>query len=66
MNLTQAAWWLAVLGAINVGLTVLNFNVVDTLVGSWPQLAQILYLLIGVSGLYLLLTNLSSTGKKKR
>lgn len=66
MNLTTVAWWVTVLGAVNVGLTALSFNVVELVFGSWPQLVQIVYLLIGVSGLYLLLTALGGGKKKKR
>lgn len=64
MNVTILAWWVMVLGAVNVGLSALNFNLVEMLLGGWPQLVQIVNLLVGVSGLYYLLT--AFTGGKKR
>lgn len=65
MNITVIAWWVMVLGAVNVGLMALGMNVVEMLLGGIPQLAQIVYLLVGVSGVYYLLTAFSP-GKKKR
>ena len=47
----KTALVLANVGAINWGLNALGFNLVDTLVGSWPTVAMIVYLLIGVCGL---------------
>ena len=64
MGLGQLAWWLVVIGAINWGLAALNFNLVEMLFGSWPQLVTIVYLLVGVSGVYALVNSLG--GKKKR
>ena len=63
MGLGQLAWWLVVIGAINWGLAALNFNLVEMLFGSWPQLVTIVYLLVGVSGVYALVNSLG--GKKK-
>lgn len=60
-SLTTIAWWLVVLGAVNTGLGALNFNVVDSL---GTGVAQIVYLLVGVSGVYALVTALTG-GKKK-
>lgn len=65
MNLTTVAWWVVVLGAVNVGLAALSFDVVELFLGGWPQLVQIVNLLIGVAGVYYLLTTLSG-GKSKR
>ena len=65
MGLGQIAWWLVVLGAINWGLAALNFNLVEMLFGSWPQVVTIVYLLVGVSGVYALVNSLGG-GKKKR
>ena len=45
---------LVVVSAINVGLTALGYNVLGMLLGGIPQLAMILSLLIGLSGLYIL------------
>ncbi len=49
------AWLLVVVGAINWGLWgVANLNLVESLLGAWPVLVQVTYILIGLSGLYLL------------
>lgn len=63
MGLSQIAWWLVVIGAINWGLDALGFNVVELIFGSWPQLVTIVYLLVGASGVYALVNSLG--GKKK-
>jgi len=47
----KVALVLANVGAINWGLDALGFNVVDLLVGSWPTVAMVVYLLVGVCGL---------------
>lgn len=65
-GLTKAAWWLVVIGAVNWGLDALNFNVVELVLGSWPQLVTIVYLLVGVSGVYYLLMALGGGSGKKR
>lgn len=46
---------LTIVGAINWGLTALGLNVVNMLVGGWPALETSVYLLVGVSGVYVLL-----------
>ena len=55
-NLGMLAWWLVVIGALNWGLVVLGFNLVD-MIGMWttPMLATLIYALVGLSGIYLLL-----------
>ena len=54
-------WWLVVLGAVNWGLYGLgmflggaNFNVVNLVLGTWPTLEALFYVLVGLSGLWLL------------
>lgn len=55
-NLGMVAWWLVVIGAINWGLVVLGFNLVDTIgMMTSPMLATLIYALVGLSGVYLLL-----------
>ncbi|MFH0838401.1 MAG: DUF378 domain-containing protein [Patescibacteria group bacterium] len=57
-GLYTLAMVLVVVGAINWGLAGLggflgsNLNVVNLLVGSWPTVESIVYLLVGVSGLW--------------
>ncbi|MDO8503575.1 MAG: DUF378 domain-containing protein [bacterium] len=54
-NWETVAWWLVVIGAINWGLVGLaNINLVNVVVGSWPTLEKVVYLLVGLSGLWLL------------
>lgn len=55
------AWWLVVIGALNWGLVGLgdllqagNWNVVELVLGAWPVLVTLVYLLVGLSGLWLL------------
>lgn len=70
MNITMILWWIMVLGAVNVGLSALGFNLIETFLGTWPELARIVYLLIGASGVYYLLTAFSGgttkTSRKRK
>lgn len=57
----QWAWWLVVIGALNWGLVGLgsllgagDWNVVAAVLGAWPVLVDVVYLLVGLSGLWLL------------
>jgi uncharacterized membrane protein YuzA (DUF378 family) len=44
---------LLIVGGINWGLVgLLNMNVVEMLLGSMPMLVKIVYILVGVSGVY--------------
>ncbi len=46
---------LVVLGAVNWGLIgLLNLDLVNTLVGAWPLVVRVVYILVGLSGLWLL------------
>jgi uncharacterized protein len=57
-NVTLVAVVLVIIGAVNWGLVGLggllgtNLNVVNLLVGSWPVVENIVYLLVGIAGLY--------------
>ena len=55
--LHMGAFLLVAIGAINWGLTALGFNVVNMLLGAWPTVETVVYLLVGVSGVYILLTH---------
>lgn len=47
------AFSLAMVGALNWGLVgLLNFDLVMTLLGSWPGLVKLVYILVGVSAVY--------------
>lgn len=47
------AFSLAMVGALNWGLVgLLNFDLVTTLLGSWPGLVRFVYILVGASAVY--------------
>lgn len=51
----MAALLIGVIGCINWGLIgIANFNLVEFLFGSIPFLVMVVYLLVGISGIYLL------------
>ena len=73
-TLHMASFTLVVVGALNWGLIGLfNFNLVNVIFGSMPQLEQLTYILVGVSAVYIFLThksdcmicNDSKKGRKK-
>ncbi len=49
----QIALWLAIIGAINWGLTALGFNLVDAITGNAVWLENLIYIIVGLAGLYL-------------
>lgn len=53
-NLDWFALVLVVIGALNWGLVVFNFNLVTALFGSWSWLVKTIYTLVGLSGLYMI------------
>ena len=52
------AWILVMIGALNWGLVGIggfaggNWNVVDLILGAWPQVEWIVYILVGLAGIY--------------
>jgi uncharacterized membrane protein YuzA (DUF378 family) len=53
MKLKTVSKCLVILGALEVGLMgVLNFDLVGSLLGGWPMLVKVVYILVGVSGLW--------------
>ncbi len=66
MNLKTVSKWLVVLGALEVGLMgLLSFDLIGSLLGSFPMLVKVVYILIGAAGVwgaYAMATN----KKKKR
>ena len=49
---------LVVVGALNWGLVgLLNMNLVMMLLGSWPMVEKLVYVLVGLSAVYLLVTH---------
>lgn len=58
-TVSMLAWVLVIVGGVNwglVGLSMLtgggNWNVVNLLLGSWPMVEGIVYLLVGLSAVY--------------
>ena len=57
------AWILVIIGGLNWllvgigGFAGTNLNVVNLLLGAWPQVEWIVYLLVGVSAVYELFTH---------
>ena len=43
------AYILLVIGGLNWGLSAVGYNVVDMLLGSWPGVEQLVYILVGLS-----------------
>ncbi|MBI4130080.1 DUF378 domain-containing protein [Candidatus Roizmanbacteria bacterium] len=71
-ELHMVAFLLAMIGALNWGLVgLLNFNLVEMLLGSMPVLMKLVYILVGAGAVYILATHqtdckyCSSAGKKK-
>jgi len=58
--LHMAAFTLVIVGAVNWGLVGLfNFNLVNTILASVPGVEQIVYILVGASGVYIGATHMS-------
>ena len=64
----MAAWWLMWIGAVNWGLIGVgsfmgkNWNVVGLLLGRWPQVESIVYILVGVSAIMMLMKDKCKMG----
>ena len=53
--MSQVAYWLTIIGGLNWGLVGLSkLDLVDTLFGSIPMLATVVYALVGLSALYMI------------
>ncbi len=51
---------LTVIGALNWGLVgLMNVNVVQLILSPWPALLRIVYILVGLSAVYLALTHIN-------
>ncbi len=54
----MVAWWLVIIGAINWGLVGISgfidglyLNVVNLLLGNWPAVESLVYVLVGIAAL---------------
>jgi uncharacterized membrane protein YuzA (DUF378 family) len=58
--LHMVAFVLTVLGALNWGLVGLfKFNLVTTVLGSFPSVITVVYVLVGLSAVYLIVTHMN-------
>ena len=59
-NLHMVAFALLVVGGLNWGLLALfNFNLVNTILGAWPTLEKLVYILVGASAVYIAATHMN-------
>ncbi len=57
-NLHMVTFLLVVVGALNWGLVGLfDFNLVAVLLGAWPMVERTVYILVGLSAVYTLVTH---------
>ena len=62
-GLHMVSWILIIIGALNWGLVGLggflggNWNVVNLVLGSWPAVEWLVYVLVGLAGVYELITH---------
>ena len=53
MDLKQAVAWVLVIGALNWGLVgLLNLNIVETILGAGSLLTKVVYMVVGLAGVY--------------
>ncbi len=71
-ELHMATFTLVIVGAVNWGLMGLfNLNVVNLILGAWPAVEKLVYILVGLSGVYLAATHMedckicSKVGKRR-
>lgn len=58
--LHMVAFTLLLVGGLNWGLWALfNFNLVNTIVGSWPSVEKLVYILVGASAVYIGATHMT-------
>lgn len=56
----MVAFTLLIVGGLNWGLwALLNFNLVNTVLGAWPTVEKLVYILVGVSAVYIAATHMS-------
>ncbi len=55
--LHMIAFVLVIVGGLNWGLYALGYNLVSMLVGSWPMVEKAVYVLVGLSAVYLGVTH---------
>ena len=58
--LHTVAFILVVVGGLNWLLEAFNWNLVEALLGSWPMIVKIVYILVGISAILLVVTHKKS------
>jgi uncharacterized protein len=56
--MNTVAYILVLIGGLNWGLEAMNFNLVNKLVGSMPTVERIVYILVGLSAVWLIVDKL--------
>lgn len=56
-GLHMVSFILLVVGGLNWGLSALGFNVVELILGTWPIVVTIVYILIGLAAIYEVVTH---------
>lgn len=51
-SLHKVTYTLVIIGGLNWLLTAFNFNLVEKLLGTWPSVVMIVYVLVGLSAIY--------------
>ena len=51
-GLHMVSFTLLVVGGLNWGLSALGWNVVDMILGSWPTVEKLVYILVGLAAIY--------------
>ncbi len=59
-GLHTIAFVLVVIGALNWLLVAFGYNVVEMILGSWPMVVTLVYVLVGLSAVYLVFTHKAS------
>lgn len=53
----KVAWVLVIVGALNWGLVgAFNFNLVHTILGSWMMIERVVYIVVGLSAIFMFAT----------
>lgn len=53
----MVAFVLLVIGGLNWLLTAFDFNLVNMILGSWPMVERVVYILVGLSAVYEVVTH---------
>jgi len=60
MSLKKLAYALIMIGAINWGLIgLIETDLIDKVLGEWPEVVRVVYSLVGISAVYMLLKHRS-------